>query len=160
MYWVVLKRLYERRVMADPDQEGFSTVPRFSHSPSNSFLTMRDPGTHTMRGSVHTPGGESRSTSVFLQRSELDWALCKRKKKSSLHPVEMAEEWDIKLSTFIGSRRKQRHSRKISTSASLTTLNPLMVWIKTNCGKVLRRWEYQTPHLSPEKRACRSRSNN
>ena len=34
-----------------------------------------------------------------------------------------------------------------------------MVWIKTNCGKVLRRWEYQTPHLSPEKRACRSRSN-
>ena len=25
-----------------------------------------------MQGSVHTPGGESRSTSVFLQRSELD----------------------------------------------------------------------------------------
>ena len=81
MYWVVLKRLYERRVMADPDQEGFSTVPRFSHSPSNSFLTMRDPGTNTMRGSVHTPGGESRPTSFFLQRSEWDWAVRKKKKQ-------------------------------------------------------------------------------
>ena len=25
----------------------------------------------------------------------------------------------------------------------LTTLKPLIVWIKTNCGKFLKRWEYQ-----------------
>ena len=30
------------------------------------------------------------------------------------------------------------------TSASLTTLKPLTVWIMTNCGKFLNRWEYQT----------------
>ena len=30
------------------------------------------------------------------------------------------------------------------TSASLTTLKPLTVWITTNCGKFLQRWEYQT----------------
>ena len=29
-------------------------------------------------------------------------------------------------------------------SASLTTLKHLTVWIKTNCGKFLKRWEYQT----------------
>ena len=35
-------------------------------------------------------------------------------------------------------------SRKASTSASLTTPKPLTVWITTNCGKFLKRWEYQT----------------
>jgi len=40
--------------------------------------------------------------------------------------------------------KKQESSRKISTSASLTTLKPLTVWITTNCGKFFKRWEYQT----------------
>ena len=30
------------------------------------------------------------------------------------------------------------------TSASLTTLKPLIVWTTTNCGKFLKIWEYQT----------------
>ena len=38
---------------------------------------------------------------------------------------------------------KQDDSRKTSTSASLTMLKPLSVWITTNCGKFLKRWEYQ-----------------
>ena len=57
---------------------------------------------------------------------------------------EEAEEPEIKLPTFGGSCRKQGISRKISTSASLTTLKPLTVWIKTNCRKYLKRWECQT----------------
>ena len=44
----------------------------------------------------------------------------------------MAEEPEIKLPTFAGSERKQGHSRKTSTSASLITLKPLTVWITTN----------------------------
>ena len=39
---------------------------------------------------------------------------------------------------------KQENSRKKSTSASLTMLKPLTLWITTNCGKFLNRWEYQT----------------
>ena len=39
---------------------------------------------------------------------------------------------------------KARDFQKISTSASLTMLKPLTVWITTNCGKFLKRWEYQT----------------
>ena len=31
-----------------------------------------------------------------------------------------------------------------STSASLAMLKPLTVWITKNCGKLLKRWEYQT----------------
>ena len=38
-----------------------------------------------------------------------------------------AEEPEIRLTTFIGSWRKQGNSRKKSTSASLTTLKPLTV---------------------------------
>ena len=40
--------------------------------------------------------------------------------------------------------KKQENSRKISISASLTTLEPLTVWIVTNCAKFLKRWDYQT----------------
>ena len=58
--------------------------------------------------------------------------------------LEKAEEPEIKLPTSIGSERKQRNSRKTFSSASLTTLKPLTVWITTNCGKLLKRWEYQT----------------
>ena len=41
-------------------------------------------------------------------------------------------------------------------------LEPLTVWIITNCGKFLKRWEYQTirpPDLPPEKSVGRRRSN-
>ena len=52
--------------------------------------------------------------------------------------LEKAEEPEIKLSTSIGSLKKQESSRKTSTSASLTMLNSLTMWIITNCGKFLK----------------------
>ena len=55
-----------------------------------------------------------------------------------------AEEPEIKLTTPAGSQKKQGDSSKTSTYASLTTLKLLIMWIKTNCGKFLKRWEYQT----------------
>ena len=57
--------------------------------------------------------------------------------------VEKAEETEIKLPTFSGSKKKQKNSRKTSSSASLTMLKPLTVWITTDCGKFLKKWEYQ-----------------
>ena len=58
--------------------------------------------------------------------------------------LEKAEEPEIKLPTSVGSQKKQENSRKTSTSASLTMLKPLTVWITANCGKFFRRWEQQT----------------
>ena len=55
-----------------------------------------------------------------------------------------AEEPEIKLPTFARSEKKQGNSRKTSTSVSSTMLKPLTVWIITNCGKLLKRWKYQT----------------
>ena len=40
--------------------------------------------------------------------------------------------------------KKKESSRKISTSALLTTPKSLTVWITINCGKFWKRWEYQT----------------
>ena len=47
-----------------------------------------------------------------------------------------AEEPDIKSPTFFGSQKKQRNSRKTSTSDSLTTLKPLTMCITTNCDSL------------------------
>ena len=58
--------------------------------------------------------------------------------------LEKAEEPEVKLSTFIGSKKKQEKSIETSTSALLTTPQLLTVWITTNCGKFFKRWEYQT----------------
>ena len=58
--------------------------------------------------------------------------------------LEKAEEPEIKLPTSSGSPKKQGNSKKTSSSASLTMVKPLTVWITTNCGKFFKRWEYQT----------------
>ena len=47
------------------------------------------------------------------------------------------EKPEIKLSISVGSQKKQENSRRASTSDSLSMLNPLTVWISTNCGKFL-----------------------
>ena len=71
--------------------------------------------------------------------------------------LEKAEEAEIKLPIHTGSSKKQESVRKTFTSASLTMLKPLTVWITANCGKFFKRWEYQT--TVSEKPVCRSRNN-
>ena len=39
---------------------------------------------------------------------------------------------------------KSREFQENVSSASLTILKPLTVWITTDCGKFLKGWEYQT----------------
>ena len=68
--------------------------------------------------------------------------------KSNRLDLEKAEEPEIKLPKPTGSPKKQESSRKISTSALLTTPKPLTVWITTNCGKFFKRWEYQMTWLA------------
>ena len=69
------------------------------------------------------------------------------------------ESWTSRCSSWTEKRQRNQKSNwqhlldhrksktvpeKTSTSASLTTLKPLTVWITTNCGKFFKRWEYQT----------------
>ena len=39
------------------------------------------------------------------------------------------------------TEKAREFQKKKSTLASLTMLKPLTVWITTNCGKFLKRWE-------------------
>ena len=58
--------------------------------------------------------------------------------------LEKADEPEIKLPTSVGSSKKQESSRK--TSASLTMLKPLTMWITTN-WKILQEMGIQD-HLT------------
>ena len=58
--------------------------------------------------------------------------------------LEKAEEPAIKLPTFIRSSKKQDSSRKNIYFCFTDYAKPLTVWITTNCGKLLKRWKYQT----------------
>ena len=49
--------------------------------------------------------------------------------------------------------KKARVPEKTSSFAFLTTTKPLTVWTKINCGKFLKRWEYQTT-LSASQEIC------
>ena len=64
--------------------------------------------------------------------------------------LEKAEEPKIILPTSAGLSKKQESSRKTST-ALLTTPNPLTVWITTHCGKFLKTEDSRPPYLSYEK---------
>ena len=57
--------------------------------------------------------------------------------------LEKVEELEIKLPTSTGTSKKKENSRKISTSALLTTSKPLTMWITRKCGKSLKAKEYQ-----------------
>ena len=58
--------------------------------------------------------------------------------------LEKTEEPEIRLPTPGGLLKKWESSRKTSISALLTMPKTLTVWITKNCGKFLKRWEYQT----------------
>ena len=67
----------------------------------------------------------------YVNRENPDVQAGFRKGRGTIHQIANIH-WIIK---------KQENSRKISTTASLTTLKPLTVWITINCGKILQERE-------------------
>jgi len=55
-----------------------------------------------------------------------------------------AEEPEIKLSTFSESQKKQANSKKHIYFCFIDYAKALTVWITTDYGKFLKRWEYHT----------------
>ena len=95
------------------------TCPAFQRLPSASFHSK--PSCPEI-GNVSFKDGHNNMWTKKLQMYKLD--------------LEKAEETEIKLPTSVASYKKQANSRKTST-ASLTKLKPLTVWITTN-WKVLK----------------------
>ena len=57
--------------------------------------------------------------------------------------LENAEEPE-QIATICWIIKKAREFQKTSISVLLTIRKPLTLWITINCGKFLKRWEYQT----------------
>ena len=72
--------------------------------------------------------------------------------------VEKAAEPEMKLPTFVGSSKKQEKSRKTYTSASLTTLKALTVWVTTN-WKITQEMGIPDHPTCLLRNLCRSGSN-
>jgi len=53
--------------------------------------------------------------------------------------LEKTEEPRSNCQHLLDLRKSKRIPEKISTSASMSALKPLTVWITTNCGKFLKR---------------------
>ena len=51
--------------------------------------------------------------------------------------LEKSGEPEMKLPAYTESYKKEANSKKTSISTSLTVIQPLTVWLTTNCGKFL-----------------------
>ena len=118
----------------------FSTIPGIFWELNNYYLSF--PSGNGQFSFQSQRGAMPKSAQTIIQLCSFH-RLAFRKMDS-----EKAEEPEIKLPTSTGSQKKQGNSRKTSTSASLTMLKPLTMQITTNCGKFLKRWEYQTTLLA------------
>ena len=58
--------------------------------------------------------------------------------------LENAEEPENKLPTSVGLYKKQENSRNNIYFCFIDSAKALTVWITTNCGEFIKRWEYQT----------------
>ena len=127
-----------------PSNRGWHLLPP-------SQLT-KDVSTHTSQATIHSPGFIITPTLLKKRSFPLVSSQNSPNQASTVH-----EPRTFKCSNWIQKRqrnqrsnfqhhrktqKKQESSRK--TSASLTILKLLIVWITTNCGKFLKRWEYQT----------------
>ena len=57
--------------------------------------------------------------------------------------LEKAEEPQIKLPTSNGSSKKAREFQKNIYFCFIDYAKAFDLWITTNCGKFLKKWEYQ-----------------
>jgi hypothetical protein len=69
-----------------------------------------------------------------------NWRIKKKGANNILVPVSSGSN----CQHLLDHRKIKGITEKTSNSASLITLKPLTVWITTNCGKFLQRWEYKT----------------
>ena len=70
--------------------------------------------------------------------------------------LEKAEDPEIKLPISVGSSKKQEFQKNIY----FCFIDYTKAFDCVDHNKLLKKWDYQTPYLPPEKSVCRSRSNN
>ena len=108
------------------------------------FISVPKKGNAKECSNYHTIGFISHASKVMLKilQARLQYV------NHELRDVQAGfskgrEDPEIKLPASTGSLKRQKSSRKTSTSALLTMPKLLTAWITTNCGKFLKRWEHR-----------------
>ena len=105
------------------------------------FIPIPKKGNVKECSNYHTIALISHASKVLIKLLQARLQQYMNRELAGVQSGENAEGPEIKLPTSTGSLKKQESSRKISTSALLTMPKPLTVWITTDCGKFLKRWE-------------------
>ena len=89
------------------------------------------------QGNAQNPSSQASIVHELRNSSCSSWIQKRQRSQRSncQHPLDQRKSKGIP---------KKVPVKKNSISASLAMLKPLIVWITTNCGKLLQRWEYQT----------------
>ena len=126
-------------------------VPMQYYSLQNRTL-LSPPDTSTTECPFHFGSASSFFLELFLHSSSVAYWIMNSTWTKNFQmyklDLEKTEEPEIKLPTSTGSLKKQKSSRRTSISALLTMPKPLTMWIKINCGKFWKRWEYDTSWLA------------
>ena len=109
-----------------------------------SFIPIPKKGNAKDRSNYRTIALISQASKVMLKILQARLQQYMNQELSDVQAGFRKGRTEIKLPTSIGSSKKQESSRKTFTSALLTMSKPLTMWIKKNCGKFLKTWEYHT----------------
>ena len=117
--FVVIYTVKGFSIVSEAEVDVFLEFPSFSYDPADVGNLIS--------------GSSAFSKCSWYNQKFLTHILLKPRLKDFEH--NLASMW-----TFFGSWRKEGNSRKTSTSALLSMLKVLTVWIITNCGKFLEMW--------------------
>ena len=111
----------------------FIPIPKFQRKAIKTMFKVLHNCTHLTRQQSNVQNFPTKASKVceLITSRCSSWIQKRQRNQTSncQHPLD---------------HRKSMSSRKTSNSALLTTPMPLIVWITTNYGKFLKRWEYQT----------------
>ena len=98
----------------------------------NAQTTVQLHSSHTLvkKCSKFSKPGFNSIWTMNFQMFKLDLKKQRNQRSNCQHPLD--------------HQKSNRVPEKTSTFASLTMPKPLIVWITTNCGKFLKRWEYKS----------------
>ena len=110
------------------------------------FIPIPKKGNAKECSNYHTIALISRASKVMLKilQARLGEPVCESRTSRCSSWIRKGRRIRDQIANIRWIIKKAREFQRKSTSALLTMPKSLIVWITINCGKFLKRWEYQT----------------